>query len=271
MPWHQSHFPQKILTTAQNLAVDLTTAEVVSALRGERIDSILLKGPTFARWLYRDTELRTYVDVDLLIAPGAGLRAGEVLLGLGFIRGFETGDGASLPGRVLFVRPPDEVDLHHTLQGVQVDEQRVWSVLSALTERQEVAGEEVAILAEPARALHVALHAAQHGRDWDVPMEDLARALAMLPFETWEAAGAESPSSDAGLRDASFASGSPRKATVRHAQTVSAAHEHAVHDASRPKGPAWNGGRVCLEIRLDRTPPARWLSHLDARAAGRER
>jgi hypothetical protein len=36
--------------------------------------------------------------------------------------------------------------------------------------------------------MHVALHAAKHGRHEPKPMEDLARALDMSPFETWEAA-----------------------------------------------------------------------------------
>ena len=59
-------------------------------------------------------------------------------------------------------------------------------VLSGTTEHQEVGGLQVEVLSEPARALHVALHAAQHGRDWDVPMEDLRRAVDILPFETLE-------------------------------------------------------------------------------------
>jgi hypothetical protein len=188
MPWIQTHFPRKILATAQNLSVDLVTAEVVGALRARDVRSILLKGPTFTTLLYREGELRTYVDVDLLIPQRDAPRAGQVLLRLGFAYGFESRDGGPSPDRVLWVRPPDEVDLHHTLQGVEADAGRVWSVLSGMTGLQEVGGQEVEILSEPARALQVALHATQHGRDWKVPMEDLRRAIEILPFETWQEA-----------------------------------------------------------------------------------
>jgi hypothetical protein len=184
----EKHFPRKILETAQNLSVDLVTAEVVGAFRGREVRSILLKGPSFASLLYRDGELRTYVDVDLLIAQSDASRAEEVLLGLGFICGFESRDSGSLPDRVLWVRPPDEVDLHCKLQGVEADEERLWSVLSGMTGPQEVGGIEVEVLSESARALHVALHAAQHGRDWEGPMEDLRRAVDLLPFGTWQGA-----------------------------------------------------------------------------------
>jgi hypothetical protein len=188
VPWAETHFSHKIIATAQNLSVDLVTAEVAGALRGGDVRSILLKGPTFASLLYPDGVPRTYVDVDLLIAQGDASRAREVLLALGFAYGFESRDSGPFPDRVLWVRPPDEVDLHHTLGGVNADEGRLWDVLSEMTELQEVGGQEVEILSEPARALHVALHAAQHGRDWEVPMEDLRRAIEMLPFETWQGA-----------------------------------------------------------------------------------
>jgi hypothetical protein len=111
-----------------------------------------------------------------------------VLEALGFSPGYESGDGGSFLDRVLWLRPPDEVDLHHTLQGVGADRGRLWSVLSGMTELQDVGGQEVEILLEPGRALHVALHAAQHGRDWKVPMEDLRRAIDILPLDTWQEA-----------------------------------------------------------------------------------
>ena len=126
------------------------------------------------------------------------------LLALGFAYGFESRDGGTSPDRVLWTRPPDEVDLHHTIQGVEADAERVWSVLSGMTELQEVGALEVESLSEPARALHVALHATQHGRAWDVPMEDLRRAIEVLPFETWEKAAAVAAELEA---TAAFATG----------------------------------------------------------------
>jgi hypothetical protein len=204
MPWVQTHFPRKILATAQNLSVDLVTAEVVGALRARDVRSILLKGPTLTALLYRDGGLRTYVDVDLLIAQRDASRTSEVLLALGFAYGFESRDGGPSPDRVLWMRPPDEVDLHHTLQGVEADAGRLWSVLSGMTGLQEVGGQEVEILSEPARALHVALHATQHGRAWEIPMEDLRRAIEILPFETWQGAAAVAEELEA---TAAFATG----------------------------------------------------------------
>jgi hypothetical protein len=37
---------------ARNFAVDALTVEVASALAGEGIDTVVLKGPVLARWLY---------------------------------------------------------------------------------------------------------------------------------------------------------------------------------------------------------------------------
>jgi hypothetical protein len=187
-PGMEKRFSQKILDTAQNLAVDLVTAEIVGALREREVRSILLKGPSFASLLYRDGDLRSYVDVDLLIASGEASRAHGVLVGLGFAVGYESRAGGPSPERVLWVRSSDEVDVHFTLQGVRTEERHLWSVLSAKTERQDVGGLEVEVLSEPGRAMHVALHAAQHGGYWDRPLDDLRRAVELLPFETWESA-----------------------------------------------------------------------------------
>jgi hypothetical protein len=46
------------------------------------------------------------------------------------------------------------------------------------------------MLALPARALHVALHAAQHGRMHPKPSQDLVRAIGRAPFGAWEEASA---------------------------------------------------------------------------------
>jgi hypothetical protein len=172
--------PQKILETARNLSVDLIAAEVVPALAKRGVRSILLKGPSFAGWLYRDGSVRPYADVDLLIAPKDVTVAHGVLSELGFRHLFDSSP--------YFVREHDELDLHCSIKGVETHEDHVWEVLSAMTELREVCEIELEVLTPEARAMHVALHAAQHGPDWPTPMEDLQRALDMLPFSTWEAA-----------------------------------------------------------------------------------
>jgi hypothetical protein len=63
-------------------------------------------------------------------------------------------------------------------------------VLAAETETISVGGASVAILDAPGRALVVALHAAHHGVHVEKPLDDLARALELLPAPAWEAASA---------------------------------------------------------------------------------
>ena len=81
------------------------------------------------------------------------------------------------------------VDLHWTLGGVDASGIDPWEVLAADTESMQVGGTEVEILSEPARALHVALHAALPGTGSRKTLIDLSRALERLPVATWEAAG----------------------------------------------------------------------------------
>jgi len=76
-----------ISAAAHSLAVDQVTAEVVTALRARAIEPVLLKGPSFADWLYPDGLLRPYVDSDLLVAPAQQDAAAETLRSLGFTDG----------------------------------------------------------------------------------------------------------------------------------------------------------------------------------------
>jgi hypothetical protein len=153
----------------------------------------LLKGAVLARWLYDEGEQRTYADSDLLIAPHTAATASAILADLGFDpepAGLVPGD-PELHARS-WVRPRDAaiVELHHTLVGVEVPATELWKVLSAATEPMTLRGASVEVLTEPARALHVALHAAQHGKDWTQPMEDLRRAVERVPEEEWRKATA---------------------------------------------------------------------------------
>jgi hypothetical protein len=70
--------------------VDVVTAEVVGALRGEGVPSILLKGPAISAWLYGEETAapRTYDDLDLLVPPQAAERSHRLLEGLGFANRF---------------------------------------------------------------------------------------------------------------------------------------------------------------------------------------
>jgi hypothetical protein len=179
---------QAMLQVAHSLTVDLLTVEVVSAFRQRGVPSILLKGPTIANWLYPDGRPRPYGDCDLLLPPEHTASAQEVLLRLGFHYGYESLGPGALEEGLFWTRGLDTVDLHSTLQGINADPDRVWAVLSRHVQQERVGGLEVDALSLAARAMHVALHAAQHGRRDAVPMQDLARALELVPIEMWQEA-----------------------------------------------------------------------------------
>jgi hypothetical protein len=77
------------------------------------------------------------------------------------------------------------VDLHTTLAGVSVAPQEAWDVLATSVDETVVGGQVVETLDVPARALHVVLHAAQHGARSPQALADLERALDRLPIELW--------------------------------------------------------------------------------------
>ena len=180
-----------MLLVGASVAVDAVTAEVVTALGGAGIRPILLKGPSIAGWLYGAESPRLSVDVDLLVAPAERYAAEEVLTALGF-RPFPTNTRDEGKHAHTWVRggSPVAVDLHLTLPGVAVTDDEAWRVLSRDTEQLSVGGARVDALATHARAMHIAIHAAQHGVGFDWPLDDLRRAVARLPLEAWRRAAA---------------------------------------------------------------------------------
>lgn len=184
-----------VAAAARTLAVDQVTAEVVTLLQARGVTPVLLKGPSFAGWLYSPDELRPYVDTDLLVAPADQDVAAEVLTELGFddpmrsalaherddhSRTFYRSAGTTV----------QEVDLHFSLAGAAAEPLAVWAALTRRLEPVTIAGVAVAALAAPGRVLHVALHAAQDGRRTDQPIADLERALRVADRPAWVAAAA---------------------------------------------------------------------------------
>jgi hypothetical protein len=174
--------------TALSLAVDQVAGEVIDALRRRGIRSVLLKGASFARWLYDDGSARHYSDIDVLVAPDQVDAAGSVLQALGYSRRYaadaagEQADHASDWDRPGF----PSIDLHNTLSPrVGVSSERCWSVISAHTDLASVGGVEAEVLERPVLAVHVVLHA-ESGRRKN--LEDLRRALARLDVMEWGAA-----------------------------------------------------------------------------------
>ncbi|MFL5906598.1 MAG: nucleotidyltransferase family protein, partial [Solirubrobacterales bacterium] len=81
-----------------------------------------------------------------------------------------------------------KVDLHRTLAGVGVDPDRLWQALSSHVETIVIAGHRANTLTVPARAFHLALHAAQHGTEWSRPMSDLQQGLSTADEADWKTA-----------------------------------------------------------------------------------
>jgi hypothetical protein len=177
---------------ARNFAIDALTAEVASAFTGEGIETLVLKGPVLARWLYPG-EARPYVDSDLMVAPGNRARAVGALKRLGFV---EHRPWMPTPlsldiGRTTFSRSGGGgmVDLHCQLPGLDGDPDAIWGRLSASAERQVIGGVELRVPDRDVVLLHVALHAAQHANMVDgKPLEDLRRALACVKESEWSSA-----------------------------------------------------------------------------------
>ena len=192
----------ELLATARTVRVDRVTAEVVDALRERAVPCVLLRGPVLARWLYDDRELRLYVDADLLVPHTTVPTAEDVLSRRGFERGVEEvdllgplDDSEDRRSVMLTFHAQswargnwDHVDLHHTLVGARVAPGDVWRVLTTETERLRVRGVAVDVPGPAARAVTLALHAAQHGVGVGKPLEDLRRALERLQDDVWEQA-----------------------------------------------------------------------------------
>jgi hypothetical protein len=179
----------------RGLLVDQVTAEVVAALDAADIASILLKGPSIARWLY-PAGGRSYRDTDLLVRARDFARAETILKELGFVNlvaglhPIEIGTGleAETPyGRLRGPgHPGGKVDLHRNLPGWTTPPDLLWATFTAESETMKVAGTEVRILNHTAVALHVVDHAVQHGFRFHTD-EDLRRVLATLSLADWQA------------------------------------------------------------------------------------
>ena len=209
----------------RSMQVDGLTAEVVGELRRQGLRAILLKGAAVARWLYGEGDLRTYRDTDLLIDPATLERVQAALGALGYEPFLPQSEmpGWDVPA-LLWVRVADRaaVDLHTSIKGISAPPPQVWATLARDTTTLTVAGCEVEVLPPAARALHVALHAAQHGNRLASAQEDLRRAVTLVPRQTWLAAVALARELDAA---GAFAAGLRTRP-----EGVALADELAIHE-----------------------------------------
>lgn len=170
--------------------VDAVTAEVAAAFGREGVETLVLKGPVLAKWLYPG-ELRPYVDSDLMVAPESRSSAVGVLERLGFAEHVPwMPTPLSLdPGGTAYSRRGAMVDLHCQLPGLDGDPDAIWGRFAASAEQLTVGGVEVRVPDRDIVLLHVALHAAHHANQADgKPLEDLRRALARVEEAQWSRA-----------------------------------------------------------------------------------
>lgn len=174
----------------RSLAIDGVTAEVAGSFEAAGVQCIVLKGPVIARWLYSDGS-RTYGDSDFLVPPRLERQAEQVLASLGFCAA--RGTGWTDPGVALnhtWTRDAAIAELHVTLTGIGVAPDEAWESLSQDAEAMSVRGQNVRVLSLPARLLHVALHAAQHGPSFGKAVTDLELACSAHGIDDWRAASA---------------------------------------------------------------------------------
>jgi hypothetical protein len=172
-------------TTAVLMALDAAAVDVLGALQRAGARPVLLKGPSIARWLYEPGE-RVYVDIDVLVAPEAGSTASSTLRAIGFSYVVESWNSSVWVRR----RSGVNVDLHTALLGIGLAPAPAFDALTRSVASFELSRGAVPVLETHARALHIVLHAAQHGAQERTSLEDLRRALARLPDETWAEAAA---------------------------------------------------------------------------------
>jgi hypothetical protein len=192
MPGQQPLSEATARDAVQRLRLEAATGDVIRAFEISGVQSILLKGPSIARWLYEEGESRAFTDCDLLARPADWKAAEAALAELGFQPSI---DEAAMPSwwvehAMPWSRRDDgtTVDLHRTLPGVGGDPERVWATLAANVESMVVGGVPADALNIPGRAFHLALHAAQHAGEWGVKLEELQRALSVTGEASWRAA-----------------------------------------------------------------------------------
>ena len=180
----QGLHPRLLALVARNLRIDWLTVEISGAFADEGIESMVLKGPALAEWLYPD-ELRAYGDSDLMVRPEDWQTAVDILERLGFDNYLEPMAHPRMESfaSTAFLRGLDNVDLHCTLHGLDESPDVVVATLMATAVRQSIGNAELWVPGQVALLLHVGLHAAHHAEGKAI--EDLRRAIAEAGDGLW--------------------------------------------------------------------------------------
>lgn len=188
-------FASRVRGAQRRQELDAAAAEALDAFEAAGVASLLLKGAALSRFLYAAEE-RGYSDVDLLVPPDQLAAAGQALTALGYTNTTAARGVEDIAGAVhadTWVRRNEEIgplmiDLHARLPGANASPALVWDVLAARQVAIEMGGRPVSVLPREGLALHVAIHAAQHGPDDPRPLADLRNALDRWPRTVWEQA-----------------------------------------------------------------------------------
>lgn len=183
---------------AKSMAIDVVTCRVVTALREAHIEPIVLKGPSFAAWLYADGTLRPYNDTDLLVAPNDAADVGRALERLGYKAQPHPPGAKSVATAWVNPRSAGSVDVHTSLWLFGAPD--LWWRLQEHTQSLSVGHLTVTALDDIAKTVHVVTHALQHEFREAWPNSDLDRAIHRLPVDTWR--GAAALASEVGAYDA---------------------------------------------------------------------
>ena len=170
-----------------NLANDAATAEIAQAMHARGVRAIVLKGPAVRNWLYENDNHRMSMDIDVLISWAQLEGAERTLAELGYRYLGIDAVGPNRPHCRVWEIPQSGMmlELHRRIAGIGASSAFAWEVLSTDAERITVGGVEMEVLSVPARVLHVALHAAQHGANFERTKRDLVFALERIPRPTW--------------------------------------------------------------------------------------
>ncbi len=179
-----------LATKAISWGLEALTVRAARTLEAGSIPFLLLRGPVLARWLYDDPAERRYVDVDLLVPSRRRAEAAAALRELGMRPLLaDPAPSEQEPHAETFVDPArGPIDLHWTLKGIGADVESVWPALSRNREEMLLGSALIDMPGPAARALTIALHAAQHGPQGGVQLEDARRAVERLPRSLWEEA-----------------------------------------------------------------------------------